>query len=145
MTRHAAPDALTEKLIEKALAPVDINDLRVSVVSGTPHIEGTVCGLRDKRRAAQIVTSLRDGRVVNRLRVAPNVIREDEAVARAVRDRLGAVVTGGGCTVHVACRKGIVHLSGAVDSPAARLASERAARLVHGVTNVFNRIRVGAG
>src|SRR4030042_2021527 len=146
MTRRKSPETQSEKRIQDALArTLDIDHLKVSIVGGVPYIEGSVCALRDKRRATEVVGSLcGTAPIVNRLRVAPAVRRNDEATARAARDRLRALGEAGLAGVHVHCHNGVVLLTGEVDSWAARQAADKAVRLVRGVINVVNHPH-GAG
>ena len=147
MTRRKSPETQSEKRVQDALArTLDIDHLKVSIVGGVPYIEGSVCALRDKRRATEIVGSLcGTARIVNRLRVAPAVRRNDEATARAARDRLRALGEARLARVHVRCHSGVVQLTGEVESWSARQAADKAVRLVRGVMNVVNHLHVKGG
>jgi osmotically-inducible protein OsmY len=135
-------DTPDEEAIESALAQMlEIEYLRVSIVHGVPYIDGSVGALRDKRRAGQIVASLfGPGEFVNRLRVAPQVVRSDAAIAAAARGRVKALSEPG--RIEIICRNGVVELEGEVRSWASRQAADGAARSVNGVVNVLNRLRV---
>jgi len=147
MTRRKSPETQSEKRILQALArTLDIDHLKVSLVGGVPYIEGSVCALRDKRRATEVVSSICGKvRIVNRLRVAPAVRQSDEITARAVRDRLRALGEAAPATAEASCHSGVVLLTGEVESWGARQAADKAVRLVRGVTNVVNHLHVKGG
>ena len=147
MTRQKSLLSQSEERIREALADVlDIEHLDVSAIGGALHIEGSVPGLQDKRRAAEIAGSMcGTARIVNHLRVAPAVPRKDSAIAKTAQDRLLALEQGGIAKVRVRCRNGVVHLTGEVDSWATRQAAEKAIRLVRGVMNVANQLSVRGG
>jgi osmotically-inducible protein OsmY len=147
MTRRKSAETQTEKRILEALArTLDIDHLKVSLVGGVPYIEGSVCSLREKRHAAEIVGSI-CGRacIVNRLRVAPAVRQSDEVTARAAHERLRALGEAAPSSAHVSCHSGVVLLTGEVESWGARQAADKAVRLVRGVTNVVNHLHVKGG
>jgi osmotically-inducible protein OsmY len=147
MARLKSSEAQIEERVLNALAGIlDIEHLDVSAVGSALHIEGSVSGLRDKRRAAEIAGSMcGTARVVNHLRVAPAMRRKDEAIAKAAHSSLLFLEEEGPAKVRVRCRSGIVHLTGEVDSWTARQAADKAVRLVRGVMNVVNQLRVRRG
>jgi len=147
MTRRKSAETQTEKRILEALArTLDIEHLKISLVDGVPYIEGSVCALREKRRATEIVGSIcGKARIVNRLRVAPAVRQSDEITARAARDRLRALGEAAPSPAEVSCHSGVVLLTGEVKSWGARQAADKAVRLVRGVTNVTNHLHVKGG
>jgi osmotically-inducible protein OsmY len=129
----------TERSLRRALAAFDVSELKVSVMRGVPHLEGAVGSLGDKRRAESIVVSvLGKTRVVNRLRVAPRLVRNDEAIAQAAHERLETLAPG----IDIRCEKGVVHLEGEVESWALRQAADRAVRPLPGVVNLVNGLLV---
>ncbi|MGD0764919.1 MAG: BON domain-containing protein [Dehalococcoidia bacterium] len=132
----------SEKDIEGALAgALEIDHLRASILNGLLYIDGNVGSLRDKRRATEIATSLVGAAaVINRLRVAPQVARSDNAIAKAARERLRALSEPAG--ISATCRHGVLSLEGEVGSWAARQSADKAARLVNGVVNVVNHVKV---
>lgn len=139
-------EVCSEKALRDALcAAVDIDQLEVSFIGGVPHIAGTVGSLRDKRRAEEIASAICGVRLVNRLRVAPQVIRGDELIARDVRERLTYLSGLEAQPVKVSSRNGVVRLSGEVDSWTARQTAENVARLVRGVVNVVNLVKIRGG
>jgi osmotically-inducible protein OsmY len=147
MTRRKSAETQSEKRILEALArTLDIDHLKLSLVSGVPYIEGSVGALRDKRRATEVVSSICGKvRIVNRLRVAPAVRQSDDITARAVRDRLRALGEAAPATAEVSCHSGVVLLTGEIESWGARQAADKAVRLVRGVMNVVNRLHVKGG
>jgi osmotically-inducible protein OsmY len=129
----------TETSLRRALSALDIGELKVSVMRGVPHLEGAVGSLADKRRAEAVAASvLGKTRMVNRLRVAPRLVRKDDAIAQAARERLDTLVPG----IDVRCEKGVVHLRGEVESWALRQAADRAVRPLPGVVNLINGLLV---
>ena len=147
MRRRKNMETPSEKAVEDALvSALDIDHLKVCVVSSAVHIEGSVCGLRDKRRVTELVMSLcGTARIVNRLRVVPHVTRHDEAIASAARDCFRTLPNLELARVEVSCHNGVVEMTGAVESWAARRAAEKAIRSVRGVVSVINRLRVKGG
>jgi osmotically-inducible protein OsmY len=144
MRGRRSPKTPGEKVIEDALvSALDIDYLKVYVIRGVPYVEGSVCGLRDKRRATEIVSSLCGAtRIVNRLRVAPQVKRNDETIVKAARDRLRALSEPCLAEVDLRCRNGIVELRAEVECWAMRRTAETAVRSVRGVVSVINHLQV---
>ena len=147
MTRRKSAETPSEKRILAALArTIDIDHLKVSLVGGVPYIEGSVCALREKRRATEIVGSIcGKAHIVTRLRVAPAVRQSDETTARAARERLRALGEAGAGAARVSCNTGGVVLTGEGEAWGARQAADKAVRLVRGVTNVVNHLHVKGG
>ncbi len=144
MTRRKSLEPTSEKAIEDALVrDLDIDHLKVYLIKGVPHIEGSVSGWRDKRRATEIVSSLaRTTHIVNRLRVVPHATRRDEAVASAARNCFRTLPNLGLARAEVSCRDGVVELTGDVESWAARRSAEKAIRSIRGVVSIRNRLRL---
>lgn len=138
MRAKSEPD--TERSLRRALtASLDVSDLKVSVIRGVPHLEGAVGSLSDKRSAEAIAAStLGKTRIVNRLRVTPRLLRNDEAIAQTAHERLQALTPG----VDVRCERGVVYLTGEVASWALRQAADRALRPLPGVVNLVNSLLV---
>jgi osmotically-inducible protein OsmY len=130
----------TETSLRRALAAsLDIDDLKVFIVRGVPHLEGAVGSLGDKRRAEAIAGSIfGKTRLVNHLRVAPRFARSDEAIAQAARKRLQALAP----TISVRCQSGVAYLTGEVESWALRQAADRAVRPLPGVLNLINALLI---
>lgn len=145
MLQHKV-EACSEKTLRDALcASVDIDRLDISFIGGVPYIGGTVGTLRDKRRAEEIAALYCGARLVNRLRVAPQVFRSDELIARDVRNRLVSLPGLDPESVKVRSRNGVVRIRGEVDSWLLRRSAENATRLVRGVVNVINLLKIRGG
>jgi osmotically-inducible protein OsmY len=139
-------EACSEKTLRDALcSAVDIDRLDVSFIGGVTYIGGTVGTVRDKRHAEEIAATLCGGPLVNRLRVAPQIVRNDDTIARDVRERLGALPGLEAESVRVRSRNGVVSLSGEIGSWEARRSAENVARLVRGAVNVVNLLKIRGG
>lgn len=112
------------------------------MVSGVPHIEGTVPSFQHKRAAAELIgLSTGADHVVNLLRVAPREAHSDRAVARRVRAAFEKTPEVDAATIQLDIRDGVAQLRGMVSSLSARCAAEWAVWSVGGVTNVVNDLR----
>jgi osmotically-inducible protein OsmY len=137
-----AKGAALESAAEAAARTLGIEGLRVFMMGGVPHIEGTVPSFQRKRAAAEIIgVSTGADHVVNRLRVAPREACSDRTVARRVRAAFEETPEVDAATIQLDVRPGVVELRGTVSSLSARCAAERAAWSVGGVTNVVNDLR----
>lgn len=131
-----------ERLVTQALGrALAIDHLRVSMVEGVPHIEGTVSSYSDKRLAMETTRALTGVRqVVNHLRVAPQASFSDAATAQAVLAALEADPLVATDDITLETREGVVELRGRVETLAARCSAESAACSVRGVDYVVNRL-----
>jgi osmotically-inducible protein OsmY len=139
----ASEGAGLEPAAEAAARALGIETLRVSILGGVPHVEGTVPSFQHKRAAAELIGLLTGAkRVVNRLRVAPREALSDRAIAQRARAAFRAAPEVDAATVRPEVRNGVVELRGTVSSLSALCATERAIWSVGGVAHVVNRLRV---
>lgn len=116
--------------------------LVVSCTDGIVQLTGTVDNLLAKDRAVAIAESVRGVRAVSdRVQVAP-VSRPDADIEKGVRSAFLYDPAADSYQVNVSSTKGVVRLTGKVDSWAERRLSERLARGVRGVKGVQNDITV---
>jgi len=151
MYRPAAGRELTDDTIresigrhilsETAIAPGDVD---IKVNDGIVMLSGTVTNLLRKIQVRQIAESIRGVRsVVDTVAVKP-VIRENEAIARDVRNSLSQLSPDRGLDASVSVDGGVVTLNGTADSwVLSRLAAHRAMS-IRGVSEVVNSINVKA-
>jgi osmotically-inducible protein OsmY len=132
-----------ESAAEAAARTLGIEGLRVFMLGGVPHMEGTVPSYRHKRAAADLIGGLTGAsHVVNRLRVAPREVRSDHAITQRVRAAFKEAPEVDAATVQPEVRNGVVELRGTVSSLSARCAAERFVWSVGGVAEVVNHLRV---
>jgi osmotically-inducible protein OsmY len=135
--------AALESAAEAAARTLGIDGLRVFMLGGVAHIEGTAPSVRHKRAAAELIGPLTGAsHVVNRLRVAPREVRSDHTIAQRVRAAFEVAPEVDAATVRPEVRNGVVELRGTVSSLSALRAAERAVWSVGGVADVANRLRV---
>jgi osmotically-inducible protein OsmY len=139
----ATEGAGLESAAEAAARTLGIDGLRVFLLGGVAHIEGTAPSFRHKRSAAELIGLLTGAsHVVNRLRVAPREALSDRTIAQRVRAAFEQAPQVDAATVQSEARNGVVELRGMVSSLAALCAAERAVWSVGGVAHVVNRLRV---
>jgi osmotically-inducible protein OsmY len=123
---------------------LDVDELCVSVVGVTLHIEGTVPSYRQKLAATAAVRGLPGIRnVINHLRVVPRSDSGDAAITEAVAVALKADPRLAGADIAVETKEGVVELRGSVGTLDARCSAEAAACSVRGVDRVVNRLETG--
>jgi osmotically-inducible protein OsmY len=121
----------------------DVETLRVLVVGGVVYIDGCVGNYRTKKTITRLAASaLGLRKVVNRSRVVPATLVNDEALAERVRRCIQSHPLLRSGLISVQCREGVMELSGTVDRPSLRLHAEDAVWSVRGVRQVLNRLRV---
>jgi len=139
----AGEGAALESAAEAAARTLGIDGLRVFMLGGVAHIEGTAPSVRHKRAAAELIGSLTGAsHVVNRLRVAPREVRSDRAIAQRLRAAFEEAPEVDAATVQPEVKHGVVELRGTVSSLSALRAAEWAVWSVGGVADVANRLRV---
>jgi len=139
----AGEGAALESAAEAAARTLGIDGLRVFMLGGVAHIEGTAPSFRHKRSAAELIGLLTGvSHVVNRLRVAPREVRSDRTIAQRLRAAFEEAPEMDAATVQPEVKHGVVELRGIVSSLSALCAAERAAWSVGGVAGVANRLRV---
>jgi osmotically-inducible protein OsmY len=140
---QAAEGASLEPAAQAAARALGIERLRLSILGGVPHIEGTAPSFRHKKSAAELIRLLTGARhVVNRLRVAPREALSDGTITQRVRAAFEVAPEVDAATVRPEVRNGVVELRGTVSSLSALCAAERAVWSVGGVAEVVNRLRV---
>ena len=109
----ATEGAGLESAAEAAARSLGIDGLRVIMLGGVAHIEGTAPSFRHKRSAAELIGLLtRASHVVNRLRVAPREARSDRAIAQRVPAAFEVAPEVDAATVRPEVRNGVVELRG---------------------------------
>jgi osmotically-inducible protein OsmY len=121
----------------------DVEALRVLVVESVVYIDGHVGNYRAKKTITRLAASAPGLRkVVNRSRVVPAALVQDEALAERVRWCIQSHPLLRSGPISVRCREGIIELWGTVERPSLRLHAEDAAWSVRGVCRVLNRLQV---
>jgi osmotically-inducible protein OsmY len=124
---------------EAGLTPDQID---IKIKDGIAILSGSVNNLLQKSRVRQIAESIRGVRsVVDTVAVKP-VIRENEVIARDVRDNLGQIPPDRGLDVSVSVDRGIVTLKGTADSWVLSRLAVFQAMSINGVSEVVNQIDV---
>lgn len=115
-----------------------VRDLRIEINGGLPCICGAVPSYAEKRRTFDAFSQLAGNRAVNRLRVEPASLVDDE-LARRVSEaiRLFAVA---GSEVMVTAQGGSVTISGRARGARAAASAGAVAAAVDGVREVRNRL-----
>lgn len=120
---------------------VDASDVRVDVLGGVVHLEGSVASFVEKRTATKIAHQVKGVLdIVNALRVVPRTRHSDSEIADAVRAALARDVWVHEDRIRVQVFEGMVELTGTVDGYVEKAAAERVARSVRGVVDVVNAI-----
>jgi osmotically-inducible protein OsmY len=142
MAAHTAGRMDRERRAAKELCrALDIDELRVSIMGETLHVEGTVSSYRHKLAAVEAVRGLPGIRnVINHLRVAPRSNSSDAAITDAVAAALKADPRLAVADIVVETREGVVELRGSAGTLGARCSAEAAACSVRGVDRVVNRL-----
>ncbi|WP_319406040.1 BON domain-containing protein [uncultured Desulfosarcina sp.] len=128
-------------LYETAIAPGQVD---IKVNDGIVMLSGTVNNLLRKDRVRQIAESIRGVRsVVNTVAVKP-VVRENEVIARDVRNSLPQIPPDHGMDVSVSVDAGVVTLNGTADSWVLNRLAVHQAMSIKGVSEVVNLIDIKA-
>lgn len=115
----------------------------VEMSNGTATLSGRVENLAARAAAGESAKSVMGvTRVVNRLKVRPENIPENEALAASVTYALTSDVTLYRYDIAVSAVNGAVYLSGTVDSAFDRMAAEGTAAGIAGVVSVRNGLEV---
>ena len=149
MTRPAAGRELTDDTIRRSIerhvvaeTAISPDQVDIKVKDGIAMLSGSVNNLLQKSRVRQIAESIRGVRsVVDTVAVKP-VIRENEAIARDVRDNLAQIPPDRGLDVSVSVDRGIVTLKGTADSWVLSRLAVYQAMSIKGVSEVVNQIDV---
>lgn len=121
----------------------DVEALRVLVVKGVVYIDGCVGNYQAKKTITHLAASAAGLRkVVNRSRVVPATLVNDEVLAERVRRCIQSHPLLRSSLISVRCREGVIELARTVDRPSLRLHAEDAAWSVRGVRQVLNRLQV---
>jgi osmotically-inducible protein OsmY len=139
-------DRQLEEIILSTFSKADLADveaLRVLVVESVAYIDGHVGNYRAKKTITRLAVSAPGLRkVVNRSRVVPATLVNDEALAERVRRCIQSHPLLRSGLISVRCREGIIELAGTVDRPSLRLHAEDAVWSVTGIRQVLNRLQV---
>ncbi|KPK47109.1 MAG: hypothetical protein AMJ77_04155 [Dehalococcoidia bacterium SM23_28_2] len=121
----------------------DVEALRVLVVEGAAYIDGHVGNYQAKKTITRLAASAPGlSKVVNRLRVIPDALVHDEALAERVRRAIQLHPQLRSVFISVRCREGIIELSGTVELTSLCLCAEYVAWSVSGVCQVVNSMKV---
>jgi len=142
----AHPDRQLEEAILGAFIKErgeDVLTLRVVVNEGVAYIDGCVENYGQKKVVGRLAASAPGLRkVVNRLRVVPAAVVDDDALAERVRQAMEGRPSLAGQAISVRSQEGVIELSGTVGRPSLRLHAEDAAWSVSGVRQVLNKLVV---
>jgi osmotically-inducible protein OsmY len=149
MNRPVFGLALTDDTIRRSIerhvvseAGLTPDQIDIKLKDGIAILSGSVNNLLQKSRVRQIAESIRGVRsVVDTVAVKP-VIRENEVIARDVRDNLGQIPPDRGLDVSVSVDRGIVTLKGTADSWVLSRLAVFQAMSINGVSEVVNQIDV---
>ncbi|MGQ9572450.1 MAG: BON domain-containing protein [Dehalococcoidia bacterium] len=142
----SAHDRQLEDAICTTLAGAGLLDeecLRVHVSGGVAYIDGRVGNYQAKKDVSRLAGSAAGLRkVINRLRVVPGAVVQDEALGERVRHAIQGLSLLSGQPISVCCKEGRIELSGTVDRPSLRLRIEDVVWSVPGVGQVLNKLQV---
>ncbi len=125
---------------------LDLRELNVHVSKGQVTLGGTAPDSSQRYLAEEVASKIKGvANVFNSLRVNPVPAISDEAIAQAVRESLSRDTLVPDDLVQVEAEHQVVRLVGSVDSLAARSSAEDDARLVRGVKDVINDLKVAPG
>lgn len=122
---------------------VAANDIDVSVTDGVVTLKGKVNNILAKDRAQALTEALVGVRaIINRIEVEPTTARDDEELAKAVDDAWLADPAADSYELSARAKKGVVTLTGTVQSYAEKSIAETVAKGVRGVKEIKNEIKV---
>ncbi|RLC94517.1 MAG: hypothetical protein DRI39_02640 [Chloroflexi bacterium] len=122
---------------------LDVANLEVRVRHHIAYLEGSVPNLRQKRLAGETAAQVEGIRgVVNRLRIAPSPLVDDESLKRRVIRALARNPKLEAGKVSADVINGVVHLGGFVSTAAEKRLAEEEVWAAPGVRHVINRIDV---
>lgn len=140
--------AITAKIKTKLTADPEINPFNIDVdtEAGVVRLSGTVDDRTTRREAVELAQRT-DGvvRVVNEITVGEKTLAEsvdDAAIVAKVKTKLSADPEVNPFTIDVDSAKGVVTLSGKVNTQAQKDEAGELAKSVKGVTHVHNRLNV---
>ena len=141
MSDAAMADEIEEELLfDHSIAHDDID---VDVAAGIAELNGSVDSAVARIRAERLAATVKGVLSVdNDLVVTPRVARDDEAIRRDINDALLYDPATESYEVDADVDRGMVTLTGAVDSWHEKQLSERVAAGVRGVQGVINRIDI---
>lgn len=142
--------AITAKVKEKYLADPGIKSLKIEVATykGVVQLTGFVESADQKARAEQLaasvqgVESVKNEIVVLRKGETAGQYMDSAAITAKVKAKIAEDPHLSAFAIEVETQRGIVQLSGFVDSSAQRTAAGRIARSVEGVKSVKNSLTV---
>jgi osmotically-inducible protein OsmY len=131
-TQKVKADMVSDETIVKALhdANVPVNGLMVRSVSGVVVVRGS----GDKKAVEAVLKQLNVQRVANL--VVPSFDGDDDAIRRDAERQLAQLRSLDGCTLRVSCQKGVLRVSGTVQSDLQVDAARQVLRKVTGVQEV---------
>ena len=131
---HVRADVL-DGTIEKAIhdANVPVGDLAVRNAGGVVILRG-IADIASAQRAVAIVKSLGVSRVANL--ITTPAATDDDAIRRAAERELASSDALNGCTLRVACEKGVVTVTGTAQSDLQRDAARAVLKRLPGVRDV---------
>lgn len=133
-------DAILQTIDSRtAISP---GQMEIQVKDGIAVLSGSVANLLQKTQAVEIAESIKGVRSVVDTITVQAAAREDEAIRRDVRRSIVLTLKGRGEKIDAAVQKGVVVLTGVVDSWAISRLADHQAMAVLGVSEVDNRIHV---
>ena len=148
--QYVENSVVTAKVKEKFLADPGIKSLKIEVETfkGVVQLSGFVDSADQKARAEQIagsvegVRSVKNDIVVLKKGETAGQYLDDSAITAKVKTKIAEDPNLSAFAIEVETQRGIVQLSGFVDSSAQRTAAGRIARSVEGVKSVKNSLTV---
>lgn len=141
LTDREAEQLLINRLQEHGL--LEVSEPEVWVRQGTAYIEGTVPNLRQKKLAGDIARQVNGIReVVNRLRITPLPVLDDDSLRKHIRRALVRNPKIDESRVTVAVMNGVVYLGGFASTAAEKRLAEQEAWSTPGVREIVNRVEV---
>lgn len=140
--------SITAKVKSKIVADPSVNPFEIDVdtTDRVVRLSGTVETDEDRRRAAEIAMNTRGVTAVeNEIELGDPTLGEniaDDWILAKVKTKIAADPELNPFNIDVDVVRGVVTLSGAVESAADREEAERLARATRGVESVRNRIEV---
>jgi len=141
VTDTGISDAVEDELKNDMAVPAHRID--VTVENGVVTLEGFVNNILAKERVSRIAGTVKGVRsVVNTIEVSPSRFRRDYEIRADVKDALLLDPAADSFEIDVAVKRGIVSLSGDVESQQEKTLCATVAKGVNGVVGVNNRISV---
>ncbi len=134
-------DAVEDEIIVDQV--VEFTGIQVKCLEGIVTLEGQVQNLLAKERAANIAQTVKGVRsVVNKIKIAPTVLKTDETLRNDIKDALLMDPATESYEVNVRVKDKKVTLTGTVESWREKELAEKVAKGIAGVKALENKITV---